>query len=118
MYTIHIENIRTWSYHGCLPEESVIGGDYSTDVWIKLEDNHKIKNDKLGETVDYGMVTKIVAEEMMKPSKLIETVCERIIKRLFNSFETIKKTTVKVCKICPPIEGDVENISVLIKKER
>ena len=40
------------------------------------------------------------------------------IKRLFNSFKTIKKTTVKVCKICPPIEGDVENVSVVIKKER
>ena len=117
MYTIHVENIRTRSYHGCLPEESIIGGDYSTDVWVELKDNHVIKNDELNETVDYGMVTETVIEEMNVPSKLIESVCERIIERLFDSSKTIKTISVKVCKICPPIKGDVENVSVLIKKE-
>ena len=118
MYSIHVENIRTRSYHGCLPEEGVIGGDYTTDVWIELMDNYRITKDNLDETVDYGEVTQVVVNEMSVRSKLIETVCERITNNLFTSFSKIKSVKVRVCKICPPIEGDVENISVVIKKER
>ena len=82
MYNIHVENIRTRSYHGCLKEESIVGGDYRTDVWIKLKDNYRILNDELSETVDYGSVTDVVVEEMKKKSKLIESVCERILQSL------------------------------------
>ena len=69
MYKIHVENIRTKSYHGCLKEESVIGGEYRTDVWIKLKKECLIKKDVLSETVDYGGVTQVVIEEMKKSSK-------------------------------------------------
>ena len=75
MYKIHVENIRTRSYHGCLDEEAVIGGDYRTDVWIMLKDGYSIKNDELNQTVDYGEVSEIVFSEMKKRSKLIESVC-------------------------------------------
>ena len=57
MYKIHVENIRTWAYHGCLDEEGVIGGDYRTDVWIMLKDNYSIENDELDQTVDYVAVS-------------------------------------------------------------
>ena len=113
-----MENIRTRSYHGCLHEEGVIGGDYTTDVWIELMDNYRITKDTLEETVDYGVVTQLVVNEMNIRSKLVETVCERITDSLFDSFSKIKSVKVRVCKICPPIEGDVENVSVEIKKER
>ena len=73
VYTIHVENIRTRSFHGCLPEEGVIGGDYKTDVWIELMDNYRITKDTLEETVDYGVVTQVVVNEMNIRSKLVET---------------------------------------------
>ena len=71
MYKIHVENIRTRSYHGCLNEEAIIGGDYRTDVWIMLKDEYSIKNDELDQTVDYGEVSEIVYKEM-KTSHLPE----------------------------------------------
>ena len=52
MYKIHVENIRTKSYHGCLKEEEIIGGDYRTDVWIMLHKNYSIKTDELNQTVE------------------------------------------------------------------
>ena len=85
-----MENIRTRSYHGCLPEEGVIGGDYSTNVWIELMDDYRITKDNLDETVDYGEVTQVVINEMGVRSKLIETVCERITNKLFTSFSKLK----------------------------
>lgn len=118
MYKIHVENIRTKSYHGCLDEEAIIGGDYRTDVWIMLKDKHSIKNDKLDQTVDYGRVSEIVYKEMKTSSKLIESVCERIVNRVLGVSSNISWVEVRVCKINPPVGVDVENVSVVIKKER
>ena len=117
MYKIHVENIRTTSYHGCLKEESIVGGEYRTDVWIALKKEYLIKKDELSETVDYGAVTQVVVEEMKKNSKLIESVCERIVNRVIKLSTTIQYVRARVCKINPPIDGDVENVSVEIKKE-
>ena len=118
MYKIHVENIRTWAYHGCLDEEAVIGGDYRTDVWIMLKDNYSIEADELDQTVDYGEVSEIVCDEMKKRSKLIESVCERIVDKVLSISSNIRWVEVKVCKINPPIDVDVQNVSVVIKKER
>ena len=118
MYKIHVENIRTRSNHGCLDEEAIIGGDYRTDVWIMLKKEYSIKTDELDQTVDYGAVTELVVNEMGVRSKLIESVCERIVNRVFSLSKNIDWVEVKVCKINPPIDGDVQNVSVVIKKER
>ena len=117
MYKIHVENIRSRSYHGCLDEEAIIGGDYRTDVWIMLKKEYSIKTDELDQTVDYGAVTELVVDEMGIRSKLIESVCERIVNRVFSLSKNIGWVKVKVCKINPPIDGDVQNVSVVIKKE-
>ena len=118
MYRIHVENIRTKSFHGCLKEEAIIGGDYRTDVWIMLKKEYSIKTDELDQTVDYGVVAELVVDEMGIRSKLIESVCERIVNRIFSLSKNIDWVEVKVCKINPPIDGDVQNVSVVIKKER
>ena len=117
MYNIHVENIRTKSYHGCLNEEGIIGGEYRTDVWVKLKDSYRVSKDELEETVDYGVVTKIVIGEMGSRSKLIESVCERIVDKVLALSSNILWVKTKVCKINPPIDGDVENVSVEIKKD-
>ena len=118
MYKIHVENIRTRAYHGCLDEEAVIGGDYRTDVWIMLKEGYSIKKDELDQTVDYGEVSEIVFSEMKKRSKLIESVCERIVNKVLSISSNIRWVEVRVCKINPPIDVDVQNVSVVIKKER
>ena len=117
VYKIHVENIRTKSYHGCLKEEGIIGGEYRTDVWVKLKDSYRVSKDELEETVDYGIVTKIVVDEMSSRSKLVESVCERIVDKVVALSSNILWVKTKVCKINPPIDGDVENVSVEIKKE-
>ena len=63
------------------------------------------------------MVTKIVVDEMGSRSKLIESVCERIVDKVVALSSNILWVKTKVCKINPPIDGDVENVSVEIKKE-
>ena len=37
MGQIYLENIRTYSYHGCMKEETVIGSDYRVDLWVEAD---------------------------------------------------------------------------------
>ena len=53
---------------------------------------------------------------MDKPSKLIETVAYRIIHNIKNNNPSIIKCLVKVKKINPPIDGDVDYVSVIVKE--
>jgi len=52
VYKIHVENIRTKSYHGCLKEEGIIGGEYRTDVWVKLKERTRDQKSEINEHVD------------------------------------------------------------------
>ena len=68
-----VNNIKTYSYHGCLDEEGVIGSDYRVDVEVNVKNKLAQQTDNLSQTVDYSD-DKIVVEEMGIRSKLIETV--------------------------------------------
>ncbi|MBT8260140.1 MAG: dihydroneopterin aldolase [Bacteroidia bacterium] len=112
MGIIKLENIRVFAHHGCLNEETKIGSDYRVDLQVKADLKKSAVSDKLQDTVDYVLLNSIVKEEMTVPSKLLETVARRIMKRVFKESEMVKKVSVSVSKINPPIGGDVEMVSI------
>jgi len=118
MGIIKVENIRVFAHHGCLKEETAIGSDYRVDVVVKANLNASAKTDALSDTVDYVFLNKVVREEMNTPSKLLETVAQRILNRIFNEDKHVSKATVSVSKINPPIGGDVEMVTIKMSQKR
>jgi 7,8-dihydroneopterin aldolase/epimerase/oxygenase len=114
--TIEINKIKLYAHHGCLEEEGIIGGHYEVDIHLKTDFLNAAIEDKLEKTIDYVIVHQIVKEEMAIRSKLIEHVGYRILKRLQHEFKTLIATRVKIIKICPPINGDVENVAIIIEE--
>ena len=118
MGIIKVENIRVYAYHGCLKEETIIGSDYRVDLEVKANLKKSSESDELKDTVDYVLLNKIVKEEMAIPSKLLEAVAKRIIDRIFKEDAMVKKTTVSVSKLNPPIGGDVEMVTIKMTERR
>ncbi len=118
MGTIHLKNIRTFSYHGCLTEESKIGSDYLVDLKIKADLKKSAESDNLADTVDYVHLNRIVKEEMAIRAKLLENVAQRIIDRVFKEIPLVTYVKVAVSKCNPPINGDVEKVSIVLKAHR
>jgi dihydroneopterin aldolase len=116
-HRIEVNNIRLYAYHGCLPEEGKIGGNYSVDVHVQTDFSEAAKTDELKLTIDYVAINAIVHEEMSIRSKLIEHVGQRIVDRLLQEIPTIQEYWVKITKICPPINGDVENVAIIIASD-
>ena len=118
MGIIRLKNIRTFSYHGCLVEESKIGSDYRVDLEIKTDLSKSSVSDELVDTVDYVHLNKIVVEEMAIRSKLLEHVAKRIITRIFHEIPEISRIVLEVSKINPPIGGDVEQVTIVMEEYR
>ncbi|GAA3776791.1 dihydroneopterin aldolase [Corallibacter vietnamensis] len=118
MGIIKVENIRIYAHHGCLTEETKIGSDYRVDLEVKANLKESAKTDALSDTVDYVFLNRIVREEMGQPSHLLETVAKRIIKRILKEDKKVKKVTVCVSKLNPPIGGDVEMVTIKMTEKK
>ena len=118
MGTIKLQNIRTFSFHGCLEEEAKIGSDYRVDLEIKTDLRRSSVTDELKDTVDYVLLNKIVVEEMAIRSKLLEHVAHRIITRIFSEITSVSRILLAVSKLNPTIGGDVEAVTIEIEEYR
>ena len=118
MGIIKVENIRVYAFHGCLKEETKIGSDYRVDLEVKADLQASALSDELKDTVDYVLLNNIVKEEMQQPSKLLETVAKRILTRIFNEDSLVRKASVSVSKLNPPIGGDVEMVTIKMTERR
>ncbi len=113
--TINIEGINLYAYHGCLEEEAVTGGNYIVDVYMQTDFSEAAKTDDLLKTIDYCAVYEICKKEMAVRSKLIEQVCERIFNTMRSELTGIIHLHIKLTKLLPPINGDVDKVSVEMK---
>ncbi len=118
MGKVSVSNIRTYAYHGCLPEEGSIGGDYLVNVELSADLSRAAATDKLADTVDYVQINEIVKEEMKVRSKLLEHVAKRIIDHVFSELEMVSEINVSVSKLNPPIGGDVESVTITLNEKR
>lgn len=115
MGVINVNGIHVHAFHGCMHEESVIGGDYIVDVELHTDFGEAAKNDDLTRTIDYVAVNRIVQAEMEQRSKLIEAVAQRIADHLKREFSELSGGSVRVTKISPPMGGHVDSVSVTVQ---
>jgi dihydroneopterin aldolase len=118
MGTIKLQNIRTYSFHGCLEEEAKIGSDYRVDLEIKADLRKSSVSDELKDTIDYVLLNRIVVEEMAIRSKLLEHVAHRIVSRIFKEIPSVSRIVLAVSKLNPPIGGDVEAVTIELEEYR
>jgi len=114
MNTINIEGIKLYAYHGCLPEEEIIGGNYVVDVYMVTDFSEAALTDDLSKTIDYCAIYEICKTQMAIRSKLIEQVGQRIFNDIKKTFPQITHLHLKLSKLIPPINGDVEQVSIEI----
>ena len=92
MSKISVNNAWFYSYHGCLSEETIVGGEYLVNASVELDTSKAESNDSIENTVDYVDVYNAIKKEMDTPSKLLEVVMKRII----SSINKLDKNIVSV----------------------
>ncbi|OFY86560.1 MAG: dihydroneopterin aldolase [Bacteroidetes bacterium RIFCSPLOWO2_12_FULL_35_15] len=116
MNKILVEGIKLYAYHGCMEEEGKIGGNYIVDVTMETDFSEAAETDDLTKTIDYVVVYNIVKKQMAIRSMLIEHVGKRIITELKKELRGLIKVDLKIIKLNPPMNGNVERVSIIISE--
>lgn len=114
--TIELERMEFRAPHGCYDLEKEVGNRYHVDLKMDVEISDAPATDELLKSVNYLSVYEQVAEEMQKPSNILENVAWRILERIHSAFPQIVTSTIKVSKLAPPLGGKVEKVSVILSK--
>jgi 7,8-dihydroneopterin aldolase/epimerase/oxygenase len=115
MSTISIEGMEFFAYHGCFPEEKIIGTRFILDLFLETNTDEAEKSDNLNNTVNYLEVYKIVKKQMEIKSNLLEHVGRRIIDEVKNFFPQVISVEIKVRKMNPPLGGKMDFVSVTMR---
>lgn len=115
---IALEGLEFHAFHGVYPHERESGNWFEVDIFIDTDFSNASKTDDLAGTVDYSAIYRVVKTEMEKPSKLLETVGENIVREVLQQFPGVKNVELKLSKINPPIGGKAKKASVFVSKGR
>ena len=115
---VFVDHIHVRAFHGVMPQERTVGGDFTVSVEVTAPIMNAVKSDCVDDTVNYAVITDIVRQEMAVPSALLEHVAGRIAEKLFQTFPGIEKVWVEVRKENPPMGADCKGAGVRAYFER
>jgi dihydroneopterin aldolase len=116
MGIIRIEDMEFYAFHGHYKEEQIVGNKFLIDLEIETDLEPAGISDKLEDAADYSLACRVVKQEMEIKSKLLENIAKRILDSLYLNMNNIRKATVKIKKMNPPVGAKVGSVSVIMSK--
>ena len=116
MGIIEIEEMEFYAYHGHYEEERVVGNRFLLDLSIEADCGKAAKSDRIHDALNYQIAYKIIREQMQEKSHLLENIAKRILDALYENMKDIKKATIKVRKMNPPMGGQIKSVSVTMSR--
>ena len=118
MDKIYLKNIKIYAYHGCMEEEKKIGSDYLVNLIVHADLSLSCESDELKDTVDYVALLDIVKNQMKMRANLLENVADRVVNKVISKFPSVRKAVVKIAKLNPPINGNIDEVVIRREKKR
>ena len=115
---VALEGLEFHSFHGVYPHERESGNWFEVDIAVETDFSAAAANDELLGTVNYEVLFRIVKEEMDQPSKLLETVAEKIASEVLQSLSAAMSVELKISKINPPIGGKCQKATISLVRRR
>ena len=115
MFTIHLHNLKFFSFHGLHDEEKILGNDYEVNVDVTFTSKGLIT--VLQQTVDYVKIYSIIKQRMNIPTALLETVAQDLAQLLYDADNRITSININIKKVFPPIKNFKGSVAVSYKKD-
>jgi dihydroneopterin aldolase len=109
---IYLEKLRFYSYHGVMPQERIVGGEYEVDLRVEYPFDEALRTDDVADTLNYASLYQLVEHEMSVPSRLLEHVAGRIARSVFKNMPRSKAVDIKISKKNPPMGADIQGAGV------
>ena len=116
MGLIQIEGMEFYAFHGHFKEEQIVGNRFLVDLTLETDMDKPAASDNLKDAVNYQAAYEIVKNQMEVKSHLLENIAGRILNAVCSELPGVRKATVKVSKMNPPIGGKINSVSVVVSK--
>ena len=111
---IHLRQVRFHAFHGVMPQERQVGGDFVLDLKVGYPLERAMQTDEVADTLNYAALYELVAREMQQPSKLLEHVAGRMAEAIGRAFPQVTSIDLVLTKQNPPMGADSEGAGVEI----
>lgn len=110
MFTIRLNKMQFFAYHGMHVEEAIVGTDFEVSVLISFSADKKIID--ITDTLNYVAVYEIVKRYFDTPEKLLETLAQNITEEIYRTDKRISSINITIDKLNPPICNFTGNVGV------
>lgn len=118
VYTVFLEGIEFYGFHGVPDEERIVGHRYIVHVEAEV-DGQAHETDEVSDTVDYGEIAaKVLGVGKGASVRTVERLAKRIGEELLENFPAVRSVEVTVTKPLPPMPHVVDSAGVRIVLER
>lgn len=115
---VALEGLEFHAFHGVYPHERESGNFFEVDIAVETDFSKAASTDELMGTVNYETLFKVVKDEMEQPSKLLETVAEKVANDVLEIFPNVISVEFRISKLNPPIGGKCRKATVSLVKKR
>lgn len=116
---IAVRNLALFAYHGVFEGEREIGQRFYLDVVVEADLEPASSADAVDKTVDYAQLVNVVSNAFTeKRQQLLETLAERVARRVFESFAIVEAVEVTIRKPSAPIEAVFDCVEIQIRRTR
>lgn len=115
---VALEGLEFHAFHGVYPHERESGNFFEVDIAVETDFSKAAAHDELAGTVNYELLFRIVKEEMDRPSKLLESVAQKIVSHVMSEIPEVLQVEIKISKLNPPIGGKCRKSTVAIIEKR
>jgi len=115
---VALEGLEFHAFHGVYPHERESGNWFEVDIAVETDFTQAAQQDDLAGTVNYETLFRLVKEEMKAPSKLLETVAEKIVTDVLKTLPAVQGVEIRISKLNPPIGGKCKKATVFLSKKR
>jgi dihydroneopterin aldolase len=108
--------MRFYAFHGVLPQEKCVGNHFLLTLSLAADLEKAVWSDDLNDTINYATVYALAKKEIDQPSCLIEHVAGRILVTLKKHFPQLREIELSFSKLNPPITGEMQSASIVLKE--
>lgn len=109
---ILLQGLQYHAFIGVGEQEQVVGNDYVLDLRLGYPFAAAMESDVVDDTLNYADVFNVVSEVMKQPSKLLEAVAGKIVKKLCARYKRLESIDLKLVKRNPPMGADCDSTGV------
>ena len=114
MFTIHLNNLVFYAYHGMHEEETIVGNDFEVSVSVSFNAADKVA--ELNDTINYVSVYEIIKQHFAQPQKLLETLAQNITQQIHKIDDRITSINITIHKKNAPISNFIGTVGVTYSK--